>query len=85
MCLEINSLFFRNRKSKLRSERDLKFSDLSHIYWFVQAFLVSLGISFHNGVEVTFVGATLEINQFYLKSDSHLPKEIVLFDSLKVL
>ena len=36
-----------------------------YIYIYILAFLVNLGMAFHNSVE-----ATLEINEFYLSSNS---------------
>ena len=42
------------------------FQKESDLYLFEVAFLVNLGMSFHNIVKVTYVVATLELNQFYL-------------------
>ena len=62
--------FFRNRKAKLISDRELIFYDSLHINSFALAFLLNLGMPFQNSVRVTFVGSALEITQFYLSSTS---------------
>ena len=56
------SHFFRNRKGKLISERELIFEDHPHIYPLALAFPVNLRVSIHSS------GKFLEINQFYLRS-----------------
>ena len=40
------------------------------MYWSPLAFSINLGMYYHDSVEVTFAGAVLEINQFYLSSNS---------------
>ena len=55
------SNFFRNRNGELISKRELTFEDPSQIYRFALVFLLNLGMPFHDIVEVTFVGSTLQV------------------------
>ena len=42
------------------------------MYWFALPFPLNLGMSFYSSVEVTSVGETLKIYQFYLSNSEAL-------------